>query len=165
MVITDEFCLIVQAKDSPNTESMLAKSLERKRAKAKSQLQEGCNQVAGAIGYFRRVRPLIFTIDDTEMEIDMGHREILSLVVVRERFDYDFKDYSTRLMSLHQKVDLPCLAMGYGELIQFCTYCEGPKGLRSAYMQLFYEALNTGVFKRMRFGIRDLFDANGEFRF
>jgi hypothetical protein len=165
LVITDEFCLIVQAKDSPNTESMLAKSLERKRAKAKSQLHEGCNQVAGAISYFRRVRPLRFTIDDREMEVDMGHRDILSLVVVRERFDYDFKDYSTRLMSLHQKVDLPCLGIGYGELIEFCTYCEGPDGLRSAYMQLFYEALNTGVFKRMRFGIRDLFNADGEFRF
>ncbi len=165
LVIIDEFCLIVQAKDSPNTESMLAKSFERKRAKAKSQLHDGCNQIAGAIGYFRRVRPLRFTIDDREMEIDLGHRDILSLVVVRERFDYDFNDYSTRLMSLHQKTDLPCLGMGYGELIQFCTYCEGPDGLRRAYMQLFDEALNTGVFKRMRFGIRDLFNADGDFRF
>ncbi len=165
LVITDEFCLVVQAKDSPNTETMLTKSLERKRAKAKSQLHEGCNQIAGAIGYFRRVRPLRFTIDDREQKIDMGHRDILSLVVVRERFDYDFMDYSTRLMALHQKIDLPCLGVGYGELIELCTYCEGPDGLRSAYMQLFYDALNTGVFKRMRFGIRDLFNADGEFRF
>lgn len=165
LVITDDFCLIVQAKDYPNTEVMLAKSLKRKRAKAKSQLHEGCNQVAGAIGYFRRVRPLRFTIDDSELEIDMGHRDILSLVIVRERFDYDFKDYSTRLMALHQKINLPCLGIGYGELIQLCTYCEGQEGLRSAYMQLFYDALDTGIFKRMRFGIRDLFNADGEFRF
>ncbi len=165
LVVTDEFCLIVQAKDSPNTEMMLAKSLERKRAKAKSQLNEGCNQVAGAVGYFRRVRPLRFTIDDRELEIDMGHRDILSMVVVRERFDYDFQDYSSRLMTLHRKIDLPCLGIGYGELIQLCTYCEGPDGLRSAYMQLFYDALKTGIFKRMRFGIRDVFSADGEFRF
>lgn len=165
LVITDEFCLIVQAKDSPNTEVMLTKSLERKRAKAKSQLNEGCNQVSGAIGYFRRVRPLRFTIDGKELEIDVGHRDILSLVVIRERFDYDFEDYSTRLMALHQKIGLPCLGVGYNELIQLCTYCEGPNGLRSAYMQLFYDALNTGIFKRMRFGIRDLFSADGEFRF
>lgn len=165
LAVTKEFCLIVQAKDSPNTETMLTKSLERKRAKAKSQLNEGCNQVAGSIGYFRRVRPLRFAIDGRELEIDMGRREILSLVVVRERFDYDFGDYSSRLMSLYRKVGLPCLGIGYGELIQLCTYCEGPVGLRNAYMQLFYEALNTGIFKRMRFGIRDLFSSNGEFRF
>lgn len=165
LVIADKFCLIVQAKDSPNTEWMLAKPLDRKRAKAKSQLHEGCKQVAGAIGYFRRVRPLRFTIDGRELEIDIGNRDILSLVIVRERFDYDFDDYSTRLMSLYRKVDLPCLGMGYGELIQLCTYCDGPDGLRSAYMQIFYEALNTGIFKRMRFGIRDLFNAAGEFRF
>lgn len=165
LVITDEFCLIVQAKDSPNTEAMLCKSLERKRLKAKSQLHEGCNQVAGAIGYFRRVRPLRFNIDGRELEIDMGDRDILSLVVIRERFNHDFEDYSTRLMALHRKIDLPCLGMGYGELIQLCTYCEGPDGLRGAYMQLFYDALNTGIFKRMRFGIRDLFNSDGEFRF
>jgi hypothetical protein len=165
LVITDDFCLIVQAKDSPNTVSMLTKTLDRKRAKAKSQLHEGCNQVAGAIGYFRRVRPLRLTIDGNEREIDIRDRDILNLVVVRERFDYDFEDYSTRLMSLHQKIDLPCLGLGYGELIQFCTYCDGADGLRSAYMQLFNEALDTGIFKRMRFGIRDIFNADGDFRF
>lgn len=165
LVITDEFCLIVQAKDSPNTEPMLAKTLKRKRAKANSQVNEGCNQVAGAIGYLRRIRPLCFTIAGREHKIDMGHRDILGLVVVRERFDYDFEAYSTRLLALHQKVDLPCLALGYDELIQFCTYCEGADGLRSAYMQLFSEAVNTGIFKRMRFGVRDLFNAKGEFRF
>lgn len=165
LVITDQFCLVVQAKDSPNTEDTLLSTLERKRLKAKKQLNEGCKQVAGAIGYFRRVQPLSFTINCSSSEIDLGKREIFSLVVIRERFDDDFYNYSSSLMSLHEKIDLPVLGVGYDELIQICTYCQGSEGFRGAYMELFNEALRTGIFKRMRFGIRDLFDPNGLFRF
>jgi len=165
LVITEQFCLVVQAKDSPNTEEMLLSTLERKRRKAKKQLKEGCKQVAGAIGYFCRVQPLSFVTNRISSEIDLGHREIFSLVVIRERFDDDFYDYSSSLMSLHRKIDFPVLGVGYDELIQICTYCQGPEGFREAYMQLFNEALRTGIFKRMRFGIRDLFDSNDSFIF
>lgn len=165
LVLTDDLCLVIQAKDSPNTESILANSFERKRAKAKSQLDGGCKQIAGAIRYFRRIQPLRFKMGKDEISIDLGNRDILSLVVIRERFDHDFVEYSERLMALRHQIDLPCLGIGYGELMQFCTYCEGPDGFSSAYLEVFQEALKTGIFKRMRFGIRNLYNATGEFRF
>ncbi|WP_429098124.1 hypothetical protein [Aeromonas veronii] len=165
LVMTDKFCIVVQAKDYPNTEKMLSNTFARKRSKAISQLKEGCKQVTGAIRYFRRVRPHQMKIDGKVIPIDLSGRDILNLVVIRERIDYDYEEYSSILMELHKRIDLPCLGIGYGELVELCTYCDGPIGLQNAYMDMFYDGLKTGLFKRMRFGYRDLFDVDGCFRF
>lgn len=165
LVITDKFCMVVQAKDSPNTEEMLSNTFDRKRSKAISQLKEGCKQVTGAIRYFRRVRPHQMKMGGKVIPIDLSDRDILNLVVIRERIDYDYEEYSSKLMELHKRIDLPCLGIGYGELVELCTYCEGPIGLRNAYMDMFNDALKTGLFKRMRFGYRDLYTVDGEFKF
>lgn len=165
VVITDDLCLIIQAKDSPNTEGMLSSTLERKRLKAHKQLHEGCIQIGGAINYFLRTQPLVMRIDQREEVIDVGGRNILTLVVVRELFVDEIQTYSARLMQLYKQIDFPCIALGYGELIQHATYCNSEEAFVSAYFQIFDNALKTGLFPRLRFGVRDLFDSKGNFKF
>lgn len=165
MVITDTLCLVIQAKDSPNTEAMLANSLERKVLKSKSQLSAGCAQVKGAIGYLKRTRPLRLLIDGEEEVIDLGQRQVLSLVVVRELFQFEYEEYSQTLLALHEHTGLPCIALDYSELIQYCTLLRSEQDFLGAYYQVFDYALKGGQFPRLRFGVRDLFDVDGNFKF
>lgn len=165
LVITDILCLVVQAKDSPNTEGTLGRSLERKVLKAQSQLAEGCKQVSGAIGYLDRVRPLRFSIDGREVELNLGRRQVLSLVVTRELFLWEYDAYSQTLLALHADMGLPCIALDYQELIQYCTFCPSEAEFLGAYFQVFDVALERRQFPRLRFGVNDLHDAEGNFRF
>lgn len=165
LVVADDYILIIQAKDSPNTEKMLSSSFDRKRSKAKSQLDDGCNQVAGAIGYLKRTHPLQFIVDKKIVSVEIEDKEVLSLVVIRERITYDYQHYSARLMRLHQKIGIPCLGIGFVELTQYCTFCDGPDGFRKAYWSVFNDGIKTGVFKQLRFGVKDLYTHDGEFRF
>lgn len=165
VVINDDVCIIVQAKDSPNTEKMLQNSLERKQLKALKQLKEGIGQAAGAIGYLDRIRPLKMLIDDKELEIDLGKRQILSLIVVRELFDNSYDEYSELLFGLFDKINLPCIALDYAELHRYTSYCEDANEFVRSYFEVFDFALENGEFPRLRFGMNDLFNQDGSFKF
>jgi hypothetical protein len=165
IVITDKLCLLVEAKDSPNTERQLGNKLDRKRATTKKHLNKACNQLSGAIGYLDRTRPLIMRMPEGDVVIDLGKRTILSLAVVRELFLPDYPEYSERLYELHDDIGLPCVALDYGELVQYTTICNSEDAFVRAYFQVFNKALQRKGFPRLRFGVRDLFDEDGNFRF
>jgi hypothetical protein len=165
VVITDDVCLIVQAKDSPNTEKMLQNSLDRKCRKAQKQLKEGLTQASGAIGYLDRVQPFRMHIDDHEVELDLGNRQILSLIVVRELFQDDYAEYSKELFDLYDRINLPCIALDYSELHTYTSYCEDADEFIRAYFEVFDFALENGQFPRLRFGMRSLHRGDGSFKF
>lgn len=165
LVITDNACIIIQAKDSPNTEDVLRQTLERKHLKAIKQLKGGISQASGAINYLLRVQPFRMLIDDAEVEIDLGRKQILSLIVVRELFLDDYLQYSKLLSSLFQKIELPCIALDYSGLHEFTTYCETEHAFVGAYFEVFDHLQKTGVFPRLRFGMKDLFREDGSFKF
>ncbi|WP_215407518.1 hypothetical protein [Janthinobacterium sp. JC611] len=165
IVITDEVCIIIQAKDSPNTEKMLRNSLDRKRLKAIKQIKEGVSQASGAIGYLDKIQPLKMIIDDEEITIDLAKRSILSLVIVRELFNDSFEEYSKSLFELFDKINLPCVALDYAELNRYTSYCEDANEFVNAYFEVFNFALDNGIFPRLRFGKNDLFKRDGAFKF
>lgn len=165
IVLTDKLCLLVEAKDSPNTERQLGNKLDRKRATTKKHLNKACNQLSGAIGYLDRTRPLIMRMPEGDVVIDLGKRNVLSLAVVRELFLPDYPDYSERLYELHDDIGLPCIALDYGELVQYTTFCNSEDAFVGAYFEVFNKALERQGFPRLRFGVRDLFDQDGRFRF
>lgn len=165
VVITDDVCLIVQAKDSPNTEKMLQNSLDRKRLKAQKQLKDGITQVSGAIGYLDRVQPFRMFIDDHEIELDLGKRQVLSLIVVRELFQDSYAEYSKELFDLYDRINLPCIALDYPELHTYTSFCEDADEFIRAYFEVFDVALANGHFPRLRFGIKNLHREDGSFKF
>lgn len=165
IVITDNLCLLVEAKDSPNTEKQIGNKLDRKRATTKKHLNKACNQLSGAIGYLDRARPLVMRMDTGDVVLDLGNRSILCLAVVRELFLPDYPDYSARLYELHDDIELPCIALDYGELVQYTTFCNSEDAFVGAYFEVFNHALKREGFPRLRFGVRDLFDEDGSFRF
>ncbi|MGF6348125.1 hypothetical protein [Variovorax sp. W2I14] len=165
LIITDRICLIVQAKDSPNTEEQLGNEMERKQASAKKHLAKACGQLARSVAYLRQHRPLVMKMGDREETIDLGQRTIMSLAVVRELFDNGRHEYSQALYELHKKSRLPCIGIDYSELIQYMTFCDSEESFIRAYFQVFNKALEGDGFLPLRFGLDDLFDQDGKFRF
>ena len=165
LVITEEFCLIIEAKDSQNTEEALSVSLEKKQRKSLGQLEDACRQLSSAIRYLSNTQPLQFRIDDQAHTIDVSNRNLYTLAIIREKFEFDYELYSEKLLRLHQKIDFPCIALDYDALIRHCVYCDGPHNFANAYMQIFNDGVKSGLFKDIRFGVNSLYNENGDFRF
>ncbi|MBY4898708.1 hypothetical protein [Cupriavidus sp. AU9028] len=156
VVLTDDVCLVIQAKDSPNTSQTLQRSIERKRTTTRKQLRSAINQVVGALSYIKRTRPLRMRVDGEEVVVDLGQRNILALVVVRELFLDDYDAYSALLFNALGRGEHPCLALEYEELHSYTTFCPSPAQFLSAYFQVFDSAMEHGEFPRLRFGLNDV---------
>jgi len=155
VVITDSTCLIVQAKDSPNTEQTQNRTLQRKKRASVHMLKGAVTQISGAVKYIVRNRPFRMLVDDQEISIDLGDRQILSLAVVREMFIDTYTEYSQELFSLFDDINFPCIAVDYAELHNYTSYCGDESRFLGAYFQVFDFARANGSFPRLRFGVED----------
>jgi hypothetical protein len=156
VVITDTTYLLVQAKDSPNTEQTLNRTLERKKLASMHMLKGALKQLSGAVNYVDRTRPLRMLVDDQEVSIDIGNRNVLSLAVVRELFVDMYDEYSAELFKFLDQIGLPCIALDYEELHQYTSFCGDEERFLSAYFQVFDNARALGKFPRLRFGLNDV---------
>lgn len=156
IVITDTTCLIIQAKDSPNTEQTLKRTLERKQRVSVQMLNHALKQLSGAVKYIERTRPLRMLVDDKEISIEIGNRNVLSLAVVRELFIDMYDAYSKALFGLFDRINLPCIGLDYDELHKYTTFCTNEKSFLQAYFQVFDKAHTLGSFPRLRFGLNDV---------
>ena len=155
VVVTDTTCLIVQAKDSPNTQMTIDRTLHRKRLTSASMVEHAIVQLKGAVKYVKRTQPLRMLIDGSEIVIDIGTRNVMSLAVVRELFIDMYDEYSASLFDFFGDVGLPCIAIDYGELHDYTTFCVDEEGFVGAYFEVFDKARELGEFPRLRFGLRD----------
>lgn len=156
LVITDDLCLIVQAKDSPNTEQTLNRTLARKRLVSVSQVKDALKQVSGAVGYLRNTKPLRMIVGEQEVRVDLSNHNVLSLVVVREMFIDTYDEYSRALFDAFEQTGQPCIALDYSELHQYTSYCPEEGKFLGAYFQVFDTARELGEFPRLRFGLNDV---------
>ena len=156
IVITDATCLIVQAKDSPNTEKALNRALERKRLASNNMIKGALKQLSGAVKYIDRNRPLKMLIDDQEISIDIGNRSVLSLAIVRELFIDMYDEYSQELFGFFNDIHLPCIALDYAELHSYTSFCQDEESFLAAYFKVFDGARTLGSFPRLRFGVDDV---------
>ncbi len=156
VVITDDLCLIVQAKDSPNTEKTLQRTLKRKKLMSVHQVNDALKQVVGAVGYADATRPFRMIVGEREVCIDISKHHLLSLVIVRELFIDTYAEYSKSLFSAFDETNLPCIALDYAELHKYTTFCPNQGSFLGAYFQVFDVARELGEFPRLRFGARDV---------
>ncbi|MCX5591607.1 hypothetical protein [Alcaligenes endophyticus] len=155
IIITDSTCLIIQAKDSPNTAQIQSRTLQRKRLASIKMLKSALKQISGAVNYVDTYRPFKMLMDGQEISINLGKRQILSLAIVREMFNDTYNEYSQELFSLFNTINLPCIALDYAELHRYTTYCSDEGRFLGAYFQVFNFALSNGCFPRLRFGPED----------
>lgn len=150
IVVTDERVLIIQAKDSPNTERVLRNTVARKRATTKSAIDKARRQIRGAVGYMRKASPMPIVIDNHARSIDWSGKELYSLIVVKELFDIDFDKYTPPIVDLAQRIEVPCIVLCFTELHEFTTYLHHEDDFFVAYDRIFDHGINTGMFPRLR---------------
>jgi len=86
VVLASSHILLVQAKDSPNTEESLGRSLDRKRRVARHQLDKGMRQAKGAVAYVQAHDPLNLFVGQRDLQVTIGSRILFSIIVIKEIF-------------------------------------------------------------------------------
>jgi len=149
LVITQSEVLMIQAKDSPNTEQLIGTSIQRKKATASKALEKGMNQVAGAVRYLRSQSILEMIVGGSTIRLDISKKRCVSLIVVKELFDEVLTSYSEQILKLAREIQIPCVALGYQELVQY-SQLSSPAKFLQALDFIYSEGVRVGQFPRLR---------------
>ena len=159
LVATEKTVLLIQAKDSPNTEAALSRSIDRKRATARAHIDKAIAQLRGSINFINHLRSddsIEIIIDGERHELSRSDRKVFGLVIVKELFDLDRPVYSPIVFAVFEDTGIPCLLLDYQEL-QRLTLCQPTEeGFVDALGRVFSFAREAGVFPRNRFWPQEL---------
>jgi hypothetical protein len=86
LVLAASRILLVQAKDSPNTEQSLGRPLERKRLIMRQQVEKAVRQAKGAAAYVRANDLLDLLVGRHGVQVAINSRTLFSVVVIKELF-------------------------------------------------------------------------------
>lgn len=119
LAVSDAYLLLVQAKDSPNTEASISRTIDRKRRTSHSQIEKGVRQAKGAAAYVRRHPKLQLAIDKEHLDIDVAGKKVVSLVVVQEMFTDDGDSFIARYREMEGSGDVFAM-LDYAAFNSFC---------------------------------------------
>lgn len=151
VVLGDKYILLVQAKDSPNTEEVLNNTLDRKKATALKSLRKASAQAKGAVRYLRSRETFDMLVEGKLHQVAIDGRTPFSLIVVKELFNDEFAAYSEQLIALATASGAPCVALDYPELNQYTSHLRGEPALFNAFERVFRIGTTQGAFPRLRF--------------
>jgi hypothetical protein len=116
MIVADEVMIFVQAKDSPNTEAALRRSIERKRSAIRSHIDKATKQLRGALSYASQNGGVTIRRPAGPATIPLGEKQLVGLVIVREMFDDDYPACSAPILDLVRSQKYPCILLDYSGL-------------------------------------------------
>ncbi len=154
LVLTDSEIIVVQAKDSPNTEQVLRNTIVRKKATAKKALLKAINQVRGALRYMRSASPFEMIVGNIVVPVELGGRQVRALIVVKELFNDEFGEYSLPILQLSKETGIPCIALDYSEL-QVYTGMSSRGKFFEAFDLVYNHGQETGQLPRLRIWMVD----------
>ncbi|MEE4621635.1 hypothetical protein V2K86_23650 [Pseudomonas alliivorans] len=151
LVASDDYLLLIQAKDSPNTENSLDRTLKRKISTVSKALNKAIDQARGALKYLRRSDNLQFHFGEDIFEIEPHDKVIRNLIIVQETFVNEWESYSDRVIGLDKEMDSPCYVMGYPELVTWTAKLSTPEKFFDAFDNIVTEGRETGIFPSIKF--------------
>ncbi|MFN3932233.1 MAG: hypothetical protein ACK4JY_10840 [Brevundimonas sp.] len=152
LVVTDTEILFVEAKDSPNTEASLARTLDRKRQTIQSQIDKATKQLTGALLYARKGNGVVIKSDAGPIALSLEGRQPLGLVVVREMFDDTQIENSEPILAAVETVQIPLMLIDFPGLHMVTQNLRTPYQFIGALQNLFNMALEHGRFPRSIWG-------------
>ncbi len=153
LCITDEMMLVVQAKDSPNTEASLRRGIDRKRSVVRAHIAKAAQQLRGALSFAKGLGPNALKVSTSvaEHSIDVQGRFLFGLVVVKELFDDDYRACSEPVLRASTECELPCTLVDFSALHMLTMHLKSPDGLMNGLLQLFEVGGEHGEFPKPRF--------------
>ncbi|MEE4075035.1 hypothetical protein V2I49_06785 [Pseudomonas viridiflava] len=151
-VLGCEVNLFLQAKDSPNTEAMINRSLDRKRQVSLNQLVGGLSQLGGAFSTALRAPVQQLRLPSgASIQVDFSDKSMVGIVIVKELFTDMYDDYSERALAFMDKYQFPVVFFDYPELEVLTRRCETEAAFLSACHTVFRFAVENGKYPKLRF--------------
>lgn len=154
LVITTKTLLLIQAKDSPSTESALTRTLPRKRATASKHVRNAAGQLKGSINHLKSNEAIEVIADGQRRTVSLSGRNVFGMVSVKEVFDPDRPDCSPPVLTVSRETDIPCLLLDHSEFQQLTFFQSNEEALVRSLREIFSIADQRGAFPRSRFGLR-----------
>lgn len=155
LVASDDYLLLIQAKDSPNTEKSINRKLERKITTVSKALDKAIDQTRGALKYLKRNEELHFHFGEEVFELEKNGKKVRCLMVVQETFETEWDSYSERVLALGKEMETPCYVMGYPDLITWTAKLSTPEKFFEPFDAIIDEGTKTGVFPSITFHNND----------
>lgn len=143
--------LLVQAKDSPNTEHSMNRSLQRKRKTVSKSLDKAIMQTRGAARYLKKSATLEIHFGNGTLYIQTAQSKSRCLIVLQEVFDDDRESYSKRVLALSKDIGIPCLFLGYAELNDWTSKLEDAAAFNRAFDTVYEKGLESGFIQPVTF--------------
>ena len=154
LVATTKTLLLIQAKDSPSTESGLTRKIVRKRATAGKHVRKATAQLKGSINHLRSGKSIEIITEGKRRRVSMSGHDVFGLVLVKELFDPDRPDCSPLVLAVFDETGTPCVLLDHTEFQQLTFFQTTEDGSVEALDNIFSVAHKEGVFPRSRFGLR-----------
>ncbi len=151
LVVTDKVVLLAQAKDSPNTEASLRRSIDRKRSVIRNHIDKGAKQLRGALTHVLKRETIVLRAPSGPRTVDVADRAVVGLVAVREMFDDDYKACSAPVLAVADACEKPCVLLDYAALHLMALRLASPARLINGFYQMFAVAMEHGEFPKPRF--------------
>lgn len=150
LVYTPTNILLIQAKDSPNTEPILRNTITRKKATASKSLKKALRQTKGAVRYISLKSDIGLIIGNDEHNLEIGSRKIRTLIIVKELFNDEFAEYSPPIIATVKSISTPCIALDYAEFNLYTSRLADEKEFFDAYDKVYSHGVLNGEFPRLR---------------
>lgn len=148
----DIYNILLQAKDSPNTEKSINRVLHRKKKTTVSQLLKALSQLGGSISSVRRENPIkLKTKNGHLIPQNLGDKSVVGVIVVRELFDDSYAEYSKLALAAVIKHQIPIVFFDYPEFEIITRRRPSELSLLSLFEKLFMDALKNRAYRRVRF--------------
>src|SRR5271157_4303062 len=148
LVVNDHVMLFIQAKDSPNTEAMLHRSIERKRATIRSHVRKAADQLRGALMYARENDGVTVQTAAVPVIIPIAGRKLLGLVVVQELFHDDLAACSIPVLEVVRHLKAPAVLLDYSGLHTMTQNLRTPDRLINGFLNMLGVALEREAFPK-----------------
>ncbi len=140
--------LFIQAKDSPNTDDMLRRNIDRKMATIRGHIQKATNQIRGAMNYARENQGVTIKLSEEVITIPLNGRQIVGLIIVKEMFDYDYVECSVPILKEIRALELPIALLDYSQLHVLSQNLRDETSFINALFLLVDEALKHEQFPK-----------------
>ena len=143
LAVAQTHLLLVQAKDSPNIESSLSRTIDRKRSTSHNQIKKAVKQAKGAAAYVRGHLNLKLSIDGDHFDIEVGNKKIVSLVIVQEMFTDEDQFFVAKYREMEEAGNV-FVMLDYAAFNSFCHQFPDEQKLLDAFEDYSVKLLSEG---------------------
>jgi len=116
LIVYDHVLLFIQAKDSPNTEKILNRTIERKRKTTRAHIKKATDQIRGALSYAQKNGKIILKGESESIIVPTKGKQLIGLIVVRELFDDDYVECSSSVLKAIRDLEAPIALLDFPQL-------------------------------------------------